>query len=121
MSDLSVTTLVDEAPAPHPLSPQLASNLLTLAPNDPESIMQVARGLIETIESRETLHRRELQQYWRQDQEQSGQLEELKAQVREYQAADHARPEGYLRNDPEWAPNFMLPLQENVWEQAYWV
>jgi hypothetical protein len=121
MSDLSVTTLVDEAPAPHPLFLQSALNLLTLAPNDPESIIQVAQGLIKTIESRETLHRQELQQHRRRDQEQSKRLEELEARVQEYQAVDHARPEGYLRNDPERAPNFMLPLQENIWEQAYWV
>jgi hypothetical protein len=121
MSDLSVTTLIDKAPALHPLSPQSASNLLTLAPNDPESIMQVAQGLIETIESWEALHRQKLQQHRCKHQEQGERLEELEAQVRQYRAGDHAQPEGYLRNNPERAPNFMLPLQENVWEQAYWV
>jgi hypothetical protein len=121
MSDLSVTTLVNEPPAPQPLSLQSAKNLLTLTPNDPESIMQVAQGLIETIKSREVLHRQELQQHQHRDQVWDEQLEELAAWLWEYQAADHARPEGYLWNDPERAPNFMLPLQENVWEQAYWV
>jgi hypothetical protein len=121
MSDLSVTTLVNEPPAPQPLSPRSAENLLTLAPNDPESIMQVAQGLIETIKNREDLHRQELQQHQHWDQVRDERLEELAAQLQEYQAANHARPKGYLWNNPEWAPNFMLPLQENVWEQAYWV
>jgi hypothetical protein len=56
MSDLLVTTLVNEPPAPQPLSLRSAENLLTLTPNDPESIMQVAQGLIETIKNREDLH-----------------------------------------------------------------
>jgi hypothetical protein len=67
MSDLSVTTLVNEPSPPQPLSPRTAENLLTLTPNDPKSIMQVAQGLIETIKSRETLYRQELQQYQHQN------------------------------------------------------
>jgi hypothetical protein len=62
MSDLSVTTLVNDPPAPQPLSPRSAENLLTLTPNDPESIMQVAQGLIKTIKNREDLYQQELQQ-----------------------------------------------------------
>jgi hypothetical protein len=83
MSDLSVTTLVNEAPAP-PLSPRSAENLLTLTPNDPKSIMQVAQGLIETIKNQEVLHRQELQQLQHWDQERDEQLEELGAQFWEY-------------------------------------
>jgi hypothetical protein len=89
MSDLSVTTLVNEAPA-LPLSPQSAENLLTLTPNDPKSIMQVAQGLIETIKNQEVLHRRELQQLQHRDQVRDERLEELRARLREYQAIDHA-------------------------------
>jgi hypothetical protein len=100
MSDLSVTTLVNKTPAP-PLSLRSAENLLTLAPNDPKSIMQVAQGLIKTIKNQETLYQQELQQLRHRSQVRDEQLEELGTRLWEYQATDHARPEGYLQNDPK--------------------
>ena len=110
--------LVDGEPAAQPpISPSSASNLLQLAMSS-ESLKKIALGLITNIKQRE----REVAAY---DTARNEHVAWLERELHRIQQTAPSTPrippqEDYVLNTDQ-APGFYIPVEEGLWQPAYWV
>src|ERR1700678_4352604 len=104
-------------PMAQPLSPSTAVVGLQLEPNDPNSLMHIAQGLLATIRKREAEHRIESDSWCEQMATQKLRFKEALARVQPRED----RPDGYVLNIKERAPNFVIPIQDGYYQPAWWV
>jgi hypothetical protein len=100
-----------------PISPRSTATILQLNQQNPEAVMDVAQGLIASI------HKAQI--------ERGAEKEARDARIRELEAQlQHERlqrpqpgeaPDGFVINNDDRTPYFVIPIQDGYYQSAYWV
>jgi len=118
MSDYSINASA-ESPGSHPNSPRscysprgveniFASNAYI----DPETLREIATGLVQTVKNREEAHRFTTLAF-------EDKIKRLKSTIKGYAETYERAPDGYVRNT--MYPDLKIPLGEGAYAEAYWV
>jgi hypothetical protein len=129
MSTITVDTLVEtpigssptiQSPTTlaRPISPFSAETMVELHQDNPIAILNIAKGLATTIRKREEQNTLATLAF-------ADKVSNLEKQIEEYQGATplptSTRPDGYIINDENRVPNFVILTGDGEHQQAYWV
>ena len=115
------------SPEIQPISPRTAATALATGKGDLATVLGVAQSLVETVRRRESDHAAQRQQFLQEKrlqdallQQQGVRLQELEACIQEHAPTEEC-PEGFVLNRDGRATNFVIPIQDNLFEPAHWV
>jgi hypothetical protein len=100
-----------------PISPRTAAVILQLNQQNPEAVMDVAQGLIASIHKAQTERGEEREVRDTRIRELEAQLEHERLQMPQAGEA----PDGFVLNNNDRAPNFVIPIQDGYHQPAHWV
>jgi hypothetical protein len=102
--------------------PRTAATTIQMADNM-DTVTNLARGLIRTLKQREREHRADQEQWSRERNTQGEELEFLRARLVDYRATlpTEECPDRYVLNRDGRCPGFAIPIQDGMWQPAYWV
>jgi hypothetical protein len=100
-----------------PISPRTAAVILQLNQQNPEAVMDVAQGLIASIHKAQTERGKEREVRDTRIRELEAQLEHERLQMPQAGEA----PDGFVLNNNDRAPNFVIPIQDGYYQPAHWV